>query len=232
MHLVLAAADSRDALQQELQQSLPGSRQEIRPGLFACDFAVPEGDRLPFLVFARQLLPDAKAVRAASIRTWATLLVDAVAGILPDEKTWSLHVVPFKELTADSRMGARAWHSRARAQQPRPSSTQEGAQTIGPQRCRLIREATLEILHKRRRHLLRSLRQHEGIFVEDEALVQLVLLSPEQGFLSVVNAPLPFRQQHVVSCFPAGEVPLAVDKQAPSRAFAKLVGPRTRAHSQ
>jgi 23S rRNA (cytidine2498-2'-O)-methyltransferase len=223
VHLVLAAADSRDALQQELRQSLPGPIQEIRPGLFACDFAVPEGDRLPFLAFARQLAPDAREVSAASIRTWANLLVDAVAGVLPDQNTWSLQVVPFKELTADSRMGARAWHSRTRAEQPRSSASQEEARSIGPHRCRLIREAALEILHKRRRHLLRSLRQHEGIFVEDEALVQLILLSPEHGFLSVANAPLPFRQQHVVSCFPSGELPLAVDKQAPSRAFAKLV---------
>lgn len=223
MHLVLAAADSRDALQQELRQALPGGSQEIRPGLFAADFAMPEGARLPFLAFARQLAPDAREVSAASIRIWASLLVDAVAGILPDENIWSLHVVPFQELTTDSRMGARAWHSQTRAEQPRPSTSQEGAQTVGPQRCRLIREATLEILHKRRRHLLRSLRQHQGIFVDDEALVQLFLLSPEHGFLSVAQAPLPFRQQHVVSCFPGGEVPLAVDKQAPSRAFAKLV---------
>jgi len=151
------------------------------------------------------------------------LLVDALARVLPEDQIWSLHVVPFKEQTASSRMGARAWHSRTRAGQPLPDSDDESTQGASVNRCRLIREAAIELLQKRRRHLLRCLRQHEGVFVEDEALVQLVLTLPDQGFLSVAKAPLPFQEQHVVSCFPSGEVPLAVDKQAPSRAFAKLV---------
>jgi 23S rRNA (cytidine2498-2'-O)-methyltransferase len=166
---------------------------------------------------------DAREVRAASISSWASLLVDSVAGVLPDQQTWSLHVVPYREPAEDSRMGARAWHSRVRAGKvPLPAGA-ESTPSVGINRCRLVREATLELLQKRRRHLLRYLRQHEGVFVEDEALVQLVLTSPEEGFLSVAKAPLPFEQQQVVSCFPSGEVPLAIDKQAPSRAFAKLV---------
>jgi 23S rRNA (cytidine2498-2'-O)-methyltransferase len=224
VQLVLAAIDSREALQRELSQAFPGPLQELRPGLFACDVSLQPEAGLPFLVFARQLLPDARDVGAASIRSWASLLVDNVAGVLPDHQTWSLHVVPFKELTEDSRMGARAWHSRARAGQPAvPLSGLESTDNAGVQRCRLIREAAIELLQKRRRHLLHYLRQYEGVFVEDEALVQLVLLSPERGFLSVAKAPLPFREQQVLSCFPGGEVPLAVDKRAPSRAFAKLV---------
>ena len=109
MHLVLAAPDSKHALQRELAQVLPGSIDEVLPGLFGCEFASHAGARLPFLVFARQLMPDAREVRAASINSWASLLVDSVAGVLPDQQTWSLHVVPYKELAEDSRMGARAW---------------------------------------------------------------------------------------------------------------------------
>jgi 23S rRNA (cytidine2498-2'-O)-methyltransferase len=223
VHLVLAAADSKDALQSELGQASTASIREIQAGLFAWELTLQAEPRLPFLVYARQVVPDAREVRATSIRAWASLLVEAVAGVLPDQQLWSLHVVPFKELTESSRMGARAWHSRTRAGEPLPSASPESTQGIGAHRCRLIREAAIELLQKRRRHLLRCLRQHEGVFVEDEALVQLVLTSPDQGFLSVAKAPLPFHEQHVVSCFPGGEVPLAVDKQAPSRAFAKLV---------
>jgi 23S rRNA (cytidine2498-2'-O)-methyltransferase len=223
VHLVLAAPDSKHALQRELAQVFPGSIDEVRPGLFGCEFALHAGTGLPFLVFARQLMLDAREVSAASISSWAGLLVDSVAGVLPDQQTWSLHVVPYKVPAEDSRMGARAWHSRVRAGQvPLPSSA-ENTPSVGLHRCRLVREAALELLQKRRRHLLRYLRQHEGVFVEDEALVQLVLLSPDEGFLSVAKAPLPFQEQQVVSCFPSGEVPLAIDKQAPSRAFAKLV---------
>ncbi|HEV8245297.1 MAG TPA: hypothetical protein VGP93_06000, partial [Polyangiaceae bacterium] len=223
MHLVLAAVDSKDALQHELGQLSPGSIREIKPGLFACELAFSAGARVPFLAFARQFVPDAREVKAASIRSWASLLVESVAGVLPDHKTWSLHVVPFKELGGSSRTGARAWHSRTRGGLPLPASGVESKQSVGDHRCRLVRQAAIELLQKRRRHLVRYLRQHEGVFVEDEALVQLLLVSPETGFLSVAKAPLPFQEQQVVSCFPGGKVPLAVDKQAPSRAFAKLV---------
>jgi 23S rRNA (cytidine2498-2'-O)-methyltransferase len=210
-------------LRRELSQIFPGSIDEVRPGLFGFDFTLHAGTRLPFLVFARQLMLDAREIGAASISSWASLLVDSVAGVLPDQQTWSLHVVPYKELTEDSRMGARAWHSRLRAGQAPPPASAQNTPNVGVNRCRLIREAAVELLQKRRRHLLRYLRQHEGVFVEDEALVQLVLISPDEGFLSVAKAPLPFQEQQVVSCFPSGEVPLAIDKQAPSRAFAKLV---------
>jgi 23S rRNA (cytidine2498-2'-O)-methyltransferase len=177
---------------------------------------------VPRLVFARQLLPAAGEVEAESIRSWAELLVDSVAGVLPDHQTWSLHVVPFREVAKGSRMGARAWHSRARRGLALEANPQVPA-SVGEKRCALIREAAVLSLQKRRRHLLRSLRQHDGLFVEDEALVQLLLVSNTRGFLSLAEAPLPAREQHWLSCFPGGEVPIAVDKQAPSRAFAKLV---------
>jgi 23S rRNA (cytidine2498-2'-O)-methyltransferase len=93
----------------------------------------------------------------------------------------------------------------------------------GLNRCRLIRETLMELLQKRRRHLLRHLRPEPAPFQENESLVQLLLVSPEQGFLSIAPAPLPFAQRHVLSHFPAGYVPLASDKAPPSRAFAKLV---------
>lgn len=220
MHLVLAADDSRSDLERELCRAF-GSAREAAKGLFQVEPA-GDGHRLPRLVFARQLLPDARALRGASIKAWAGELCDAVAGVLPDHQPWSLHVAPFKEVVSSSRQGARAWHSRARSggpQQERPQA-QQGA---GANRCRLITEAVAEQLQKRRRHLLRYLRPQPAPFGADEALVQLLLTSPEEGYVSVAAAPLPFEQRHVVSFFPAGQVALAVDKQAPSRAFAKLV---------
>jgi 23S rRNA (cytidine2498-2'-O)-methyltransferase len=222
VHLVLAAVDSNDALQHELGQVFPGPIREIRSGLFACEPAL-SGAPLPLLAFARQFVPDAREVKTASIRSWASLLVESVAGVLPDHQTWSLHVIPFKEVVGGSRTGARAWHSRTRGGLPLPSSGVASKQSFGDHRCGLVRQATTELLQKRRRHLARYLRQYEGVFVEDEALVQLLLTSPETGFLSVAKAPLPFQEQQVVSCFPGGQVPVAVDKHAPSRAFTKLV---------
>jgi 23S rRNA (cytidine2498-2'-O)-methyltransferase len=59
--------------------------------------------------------------------------------------------------------------------------------------------------------------------VPDEALVQLLLVAPDRGYLSVAPAPLPFEERHRLSHFSGGQVELPSDKQAPSRAFAKLV---------
>jgi 23S rRNA (cytidine2498-2'-O)-methyltransferase len=58
--------------------------------------------------------------------------------------------------------------------------------------------------------------------------VQVLLTSPETGWVSVAIAPLPFEQRHLVSPFPLGEVEPATDKSAPSRAFAKLVEAQAR----
>jgi 23S rRNA (cytidine2498-2'-O)-methyltransferase len=225
VHLVLSADDSRSDLERELGQSFAGAR-ELAPGLFAAELV---GDAWPYLAFARQVLPDAREQRAASIKAWAAILAEAVVGVLPDDAPWSLHVIPFREVVSSSRQGARAWHSRARtgAAHAEREQVRQGA---GLNRCRLIGEALVELLQKRRRHLLRGLRKSSTMpnaqpapFSADEALVQLLLTSPEAGYLSVASAPLPFSARHVLSHFPGGQVPPAIDKQAPSRAFAKLV---------
>jgi len=218
VHLVLSADDSKDDLRRELELGKAGVS-ELRPGLFEVQ---PADSRLPLLAFARQLLPQAVAVQGASVKAWAAVVGDAVAGVLPDHQPWSLHVFPFKEVVSSSREGARAWHSRARAKAP-PLARPQASQGAGANRCRLIAEAVSELLQKRRRHLLRYLRPQPAPFTADEALVQLLLTSPEEGYISVAPAPRPFEWRHALSCFPGGQLALAVDKQAPSRAFAKLV---------
>jgi len=178
---------------------------------------------MPDLIFARQLLPDARPVTAASIRAWATLIAEAVIGSLPDEQQWSLHVYPFKPVVSSTRPGARAVHSQARRSAPAEPRTRSPEFAAAPERCRLIREAVEELLQKRRRHLLRRLRREPGVFAPEETLVQLLLTAPDHGFLSIARSPVPFERRHVVSCFPGGQVAPSIDKRAPSRAFAKLV---------
>ncbi|HVJ20250.1 MAG TPA: SAM-dependent methyltransferase, partial [Polyangiaceae bacterium] len=223
MHLVLAAADSGAELARELSEAFPGHSRELRAGMFACDLRPEVPIAFPHLAFARQVLPQAREVEAPSIRTWANLVVEEVVGVLPDHAPWALHVFPFEQAAGARRVGARAWHTRARAGKPLPLREEPARSLVGHERCRLIREAVSELLQKRRRHLLRSLRRQEEPFAPDEALAQLVLSSPEQGFFSLAKAPLPFEQRHVLSHFSGGEVALARDKEAPSRAFAKLV---------
>jgi len=229
MHLLLCAEDSEAELSVELSRSFSDAPlQTAHPGLFETEFALGAGWPLPRLVFARQLLPNARVTRAESIRAWAGAVVDAVAGVLPDDQPWALHLEPHYGARVVHRIGARAWHSATRARKATvgDSNPEAGASVVdaeaGRNRCRLIREAAVALLRKKRRHLLRQLRAEPVPFTANDSLAQLLLTAPDAGFISVAPAPLPFDARHLVSPFPKGEVPLAADKAAPSRAFAKL----------
>ena len=243
MHLLLWTEDSEAELRSEVEQSFPGALVELADAGSGASMPSPSGGlvvpwsggpsvHLPYLAFARQLLPDALPVRAGSIRDWAARLFAAVAGTLPDDQPWSLHIEPHYGAREAHHIGARAWHTarrgfRGEARGARLGQRPEGNAPpdagAGRHRCRLIREALVELLQRKRRHLLRQLRRQPAPFTSKDSLVQLLLTSPDAGFISVAPPPLPFDQRHLVSPFPKGEVPVAADKLAPSRAFAKLV---------
>ena len=234
-------------MRSELNDAFPGSRVElVRGSLLGIDFAIPDSRRLPYLVCARQWLPNARPVGGESIRAWANVLYEQVVPCLPDGQPWRLHVEPHYGTRTTHRIGARAWHSnRLRiadcglrienrggmrnerggwsATQAQKISAQAIAAEAGRHRCDLVRAALVELLEKKRRHLLRRLRVDPAPFLAEDSLVQLLLTSPETGFLSIAAAPLSFEQRHLLSPFPKGEVAIATDKAAPSRAFAKLV---------
>jgi 23S rRNA (cytidine2498-2'-O)-methyltransferase len=54
-------------------------------------------------------------------------------------------------------------------------------------------------------------------------LAQVLFTTPTQGFLSVCLADERAKFRRMISRYPGGVVPLAIDKSAPSRAFSKLV---------
>jgi 23S rRNA (cytidine2498-2'-O)-methyltransferase len=225
MHLLIWAEDSEGELRQELAQAFPDAAVQTSEGsLLQTELEIKPGQRLPYLVFARQLLPNAQTMRAESINAWAKEVFQAVSA-LPENQPWALHIEPHYAAKTASRMGARAWYSVRHAQGKKPlgPSVEKGQSEAGRHRCELIREAVVELLQKKRRHLLRELRKEPLPFTPTDSLVQVLLTSPESGFLSVTPAPMPFEQRHLLSPFPKGEVPLASDKAAPSRAFAKLV---------
>ena len=215
MHLALSSPETLPFLQEELARALPSPTLEPlgdsvlmlkAPGSWAETRAVTG-----LTAFARQWLPQARAFPVPSIRVAAESLVTELIGTLPDGGAWRLHVEP-----------------------------RLGVAEAGRHRCDLIREAVVEQLRKRRRSLLKGLeavpkalaagttgtgapsREACPLFEARESLVQLLLVTPEMAFLSVLVAPEPARSLGWISPFPSGEVPVAVDKAAPSRAFAKL----------
>jgi 23S rRNA (cytidine2498-2'-O)-methyltransferase len=194
MHLLIPAPETEAHLQNEIDRLWPGSKVRApAPGLLAWD-AAPTLDRpYPPLVFCRQLLPGAARQEAASISAWANCLVNALAPACPEEQPWRLLIAPHY-----------------------------GVGEVGQRRCGLIREAVRERLQRHHRRLLRQLDETTSSWTPETSLVQLLLTAPDAGFVSVAPAPLPWIQRHLILPFPKGNIPLATDRQAPSRAFAKL----------
>jgi 23S rRNA (cytidine2498-2'-O)-methyltransferase len=194
MHLLISADESQSFLREELERMRPGAKLEsVAENVFAADFAL-DVDPPPTLAFSRQCLPDTVKHHAESIGAWGRLLMEQIVAQLPDAQPWRLHLMPHYG---------------------------EGA--AGQNRCRLIREALLENLKRKRRSLLKGLEESTARFTSMTSLVQVLLVAPDQGLVSVAAAPLPSQCYRLISPFPKGEIPVASDKAAPSRAFAKLV---------
>ncbi len=195
MHAFLAAPECGAFLAEELRLAgCPPKPLSSEDGPYEWLWTDSLPDR-PYLAFARQMLPDARALQAASINGWADLVIEAILGVLPDAQPWRLHLWP-------------AYGEDGRA---------------GLHRAHLIRQSLVERLKKRRRSLLRSLEDAESPWLPETSLVQLVLTAPDAGLLSVATSPQPDEWRAVISPFVAGEVPIAEDKAAPSRAFAKVI---------
>ena len=194
MHVVLSAEDCDQFLLEELRRSGPGETHEAKPGGLVFTELNLQPEAPPTFVFARQFLPNVEERQADSVSQWVGRVVGPIALRLPEGQPWLLHVV-----------------------------SAYGSGPAGRNRCRLIREGVREWLQRKRRRLLRSLQTEHSAFSPAHSLVQVLLTAPDHGFISVAPAPLPFMLRRLVSPFPKGEIPIASDKAAPSRAFAKLV---------
>lgn len=192
--LLITPPDDEPLVREEVLRTLPTVPLEsIAPGLVAAQ-NFPGPGSTPPLVFARQILPEATPATTPSIRGWAEHIIQASAPILAGDPPWRLHIWP-----------------------------RYGDAKAGQHRCQLIAETVHDLLGRHHRQRRRRLEPAHSPFSADHALVQLMLTAPDQGFLSLAASPTPFQRRLLLSAFPAGEVPVAVDKAAPSRAFAKLV---------
>ncbi len=196
MHLVLSADECADYLKAELRRAWPGV-EPVKAGSSLIGFEADLDAAAPRLVFGRQVLVNAVEAGAGSISQWGERLREVVCGdVCPEDQPWFLHVEPCYGLSSDA---------------------------AGRNRCKLIREALRDRLRRQHRQRLRCWRPQPEPFQPRHSLVQLVLTGPETGFISVASAPIPHHLRAMISPFPLGEIPTAVDKAAPSRAFAKLV---------
>lgn len=195
MHRLFTDEGGEEFLLDELRRGWPSAHHKMeRPGWVTTDAPLTSGANPALVAFARQAFPDGVVCEAPSINQWAELLATTIMDSVPSEQPWRLHLWPAY-----------------------------GEGRAGMNRCGLIRDALTEKMRKKRRQLLKTLEETTEPFGHQTSLVQLALRSPEEGVLSVAVAPLPWQCRSIVSTFPEGAVPVAVDKGAPSRAFAKLV---------
>ncbi len=155
--------------------------------------AVPAAPSPPALAFARQALPNARLAPVPSIRAAAEAIATDLLEAIPDTAPWRLHL-----------------------------ASCYGAGRAGENRCRLIDEAVVEILRRRRRQRIR-IRIPDGAAPRDgEAWLQWLLVAPDRAIASVAEPAMARAWRHALVPYPAGRIPVASDKSAPSRAFAKL----------
>ncbi len=166
--------------------------------MIECITPANDGASSQIVAFARQCLPNAESLECESISQWATAVADSVIRSIDDfDGGWHFHGI----------------------------SAATGKKGGGTRRLALIREAVVEILKRKRRSLLKRL-------VKDDdsergstkyAIVQLCLLTPTTGYLSIYRPDRDVNFQHMVSAFPDGRVFIPEDKNPPSRAYRKLI---------
>ncbi len=150
----------------------------------------------PCVALANQALPDAVGMQAASIADWRRAAGNWLLEALEDhDGPWRMHVFG--------------------------NHVPDGSVSTG--RCELISDSVHELLRKKQRRLIRTEQPALGPRLEGEALVQIALVAADHGFFSICLPPLRQRLRRIVSPFPGGIVEIAPDREAPSRAFAKLL---------
>ena len=240
MHLLLCAEDSEAELRSELAQSsqarscepagaCTASRRAAAQGALVCARACSASVRWPHLAFARQLLPDAGAGASGldtrlgqpSVRGYCGSSAGRPA-LVAARRAPLWHAGSSSDGRAGLAQPGAKGRSGEAAERDMPHRRRTLAADAGRHRCTLVREALVEMLQKKRRHLLRRLRREPRPFTAEDSLVQVLLTAPDSGFLSVAPAPLPYAQRHLVAAFPKGEVPIAADKAAPEPGICKV----------
>jgi 23S rRNA C2498 (ribose-2'-O)-methylase RlmM len=144
------------------------------------------------LFFSAQLLPRAELISAQSINQWAQTIFDRLTTFFQEPATPWCLHV-FDPLTAES-----------------------GREYARPNR---IREALIALLKQKRRSLFRTLCETPD---KDTSLVQVVTISPTEGYCSVAPPALRATYDAAISPHLAGYLAIPDDKTPPSRAFKKL----------
>ncbi len=181
----------------ELRRSIPQARHEqSAAGWVASEIAEDRTGGAPCIALCNQCLPIAEAIAAKSISEWGSLAAERIiAGLTEHDGPWRLHVF----------------------------SVYHPGGAVGRRRCELIRDNIVSLLRKKHRRLLRTLTADDGPWQADEAFAQVALITATGGYVSLCDRSERWKFRQLIAPFCGGIAEVASDKQAPSRAFAKLL---------
>lgn len=185
-------------LKEELGRLYPGLTPEVEgAGWVKVSLTKAESLRVVGVAFASQVLPAAEEVSATSISTWADLLVKVILQHAGEgDIPWRLHVFCVE----------------------RPGGPIRAA------RCRYVETETLGRLKSSWRRIFRQqVTDTTAPFHPREILIQLGLVGPDRGWISVATPERRGRNYPVLSRFSGGEVEVPSDPAPPSRAYRKLL---------
>jgi len=186
-----------DRLIGELQRVFPQSANaHVADGWVVSHLFGDDSVGTPCVALCAQCLPHAEAIAAESVSAWGQAAGQRlIAGLEGHAGPWRLH--GFGVYGAEG--------------------------SVGRRRCQLIRENIDSLLRKKQRRLLRTQTAADEPWNDGEALVQVGLATTTSGYFSLCEAPLRIQLRRMISPCAGGAVEIAPDRQAPSRAFAKLV---------
>lgn len=164
--------------------------------LLAPGMASFEGELKPeSLAFARQVLPDVQLLEKESISEFSKEIIDFILK-LEDELNDSLSLHVFAEYA--------------------------NSKSAGSRRAEIVLENIINALKQKRKSIYKITDTKSKAFEESSALIQLVLISPTQAYLSYAPAFFCFPYRSLISHVCNGRSEFFPDKLAPSRAFLKL----------
>ncbi len=206
--LLTCRHDHEAQLAREVAILRPGTRvaAPLCPGLVRVDGDLPTEVTTESLcafdpTWAMQILPDAERLRAASIKGLAAAMaepiaqwLDAIGAQTDDGPTWDLHAIVAGQLKG----------------QPEPPMAN---------RLDLVVEQLVGLLGRTRR---RALRRRAVGSRELTHLVQVILVGPEDLWLSCSPVARPTPSGRWPAVDPAGLAPVADEPESPNSAFRKL----------
>jgi 23S rRNA (cytidine2498-2'-O)-methyltransferase len=187
-----------DRLIDELQRVFPHSRHTRSEADGWVVGVLPDDESIgtPSVALCAQCLPRAEAINSESISAWGQAAGQRlIAGLEGHSGPWRLHVF----------------------------GIYDGDGPVGRRRCQLIRENIEALLQRKQRRLLRTQIAADGPWANNEALVQVGLTTAANGYFSLCDNRLRHQLRRVIAPFPGGVADIPADRDAPSRAFAKLV---------